>query len=120
MGIQPNKRKARQGIQWEKRVRVQFYLAVELEPHSPIWVLSPLAIRTTPPISYTPNVRVPCQEPPCEGRRLKALLDDQDWCVRVSATGVSYQVLLGSREGPLLLCGVGLGSYPQEHLWHQV
>lgn len=65
---------------------------------------------------YAPNVRVPRQEPACEGGRLEALFDDQDWHVGVSATGVCCQVLLGSREGPLLLRGVGLRSYPQEHL----
>lgn len=116
LGRKPKRSKARQGIQWEGRVRAWFYLALESVPNPLPRVLSSLAVRTAPPVSYTPHVRVPCQEPAGEGRRFKALLDDQDRCVGVSAAGVSYQVLLGSREGPFLLCGIGLSSYPQEHL----
>lgn len=67
-------------------------------------------------------MRVPGQEPACEDGRLEALFDDQRWCAGVPAAGVSAQVLPGCLQGALLLCGLGLGPDPQEHLswerWH--
>lgn len=61
-------------------------------------------------------MRVPGQEPACEGGRLIALFNDQDGCAGVSATGVSVQVLLGCGKSSLLLLGIGFSPDPQEHL----
>lgn len=81
-------------------------------------MLSSLTGRMSPGFlcSYTPNVRVPGQEPACEDGKLEPLLDDQDWCVSVSATRVSVQVLLGCSQSFLLLYSIGLSPNPQEHL----
>lgn len=49
LGMKPKRSKARQGIQWEVRVRAWFYLALESAPNPLPQVLSSLAVRTAPP-----------------------------------------------------------------------